>query len=86
MWLFIVIYVVFLVLEAVSEIVKIKKGKKDVIDSFLPTIFGFSFATSSVNSDSLVSGEVSKILFAYTIVYAIYWMSLHCVKMYYIKK
>ena len=86
MWLFIIIYVIFLVIEAIAEVVKLKKGKNNTVDSFLPTILGFSFAASSINSQLFTLEDTAKILFAYSIVYTIYWMGIYSVKSYFNKK
>lgn len=82
MWLFVIIYVIYLVLEAISEIAKVKKKGEDATDSFLPTVLGFSFAASSVNSELSGSENISRILFLYAIVYTIYWISTKSIKMY----
>lgn len=77
MLLFITLYIIFLVLEIISEIVQMKRGEKHVLGTLLPTIFGFSFAATSISSEMCTTEDSLKILFIYSILYTIYWIVSH---------
>lgn len=86
MMLFTIMYIIFLLLEGVSEMVRMKKGEKNIFGTLLPTIFGFSFAATSISSEICAIEESSKILFIYSILYTIYWIVIHVLSIHYKNK
>lgn len=86
MWLFILMYIVFLILEGVAAIIKIRRGKKDSLGTLFVTISGFSFIASAIGSDVCSIEDSTKIAFAYSVLYAIYWVTVQVFGLYYTKR
>lgn len=76
--LFILAYSLFLIIEGITCYKKIARGK-EANGFLLPPIIGYAFIHGMIINQDVSLNEISIMIWAYAVLYGIYWLISTCV-------